>query len=319
MPLRSSTPPSEIGRVTNGNVLDARRRIEQAVARHRQAGGVGDRGRFDRGLGAVEEAVEHLRVEAAALGLLGRQAVVAPHRLGRRFAEVRQPLVAAAGGGDRKAAGARPVDQVADQRRLVAEGERIDHARLGRLSRQQRAAERIGLDRDVDDVLAVRERRQAVLDRGDRMAGAFDDDVDRRMRHQRLPVLADVGRAAVLQRRVEAGRARLRVAPADPRQVSACAVGREIGDADEMHARRARNLRQVHRAELAGADQADADRLASRLRVVAVVRAGSCVGRSLRRRASARRSRSRARSPACRPSTAARPGSPSAGSRRAGS
>ena len=110
-------------------------------------------------------------------------------------------------------------------------------------------------------MLAVRERRQAVLDRGDRVARAFDDDVDRRMRHQRLPVLADVGRAAVLQRRVEAGRAGLRVAPADPRQVPARAVGRQIGDADQVHTRRARNLRQVHRAELAGADQADADRL----------------------------------------------------------
>ncbi len=244
-----------------GDVFDAGRRIEQAVARHGEAGGVGHRGAFDRGLGAVEEAVEHLRVEAAALGLLGREAVVAPHGLRRRFAEVRQPLVAAAGGHHRKAAGARPVDQVADQRRLVAEGERIDHAGFGRLARQQRAAERIGLDRDVDHVLAVREGFQAVVDRGDRVAGAFDDDVDRRMAHQRLPVLADVG-GAVLQRCVEAGRARLRVVPADAREVAARAVGRQVGDADQVHARRARNLRQVHRAELAGADQADADRLA---------------------------------------------------------
>jgi hypothetical protein len=53
-----------------------------------------------------------------------------------------------------------------------------------------------------------------------------------------------------------------RVAPADAREVAARAVGREVGDADEVHARRARDLRQVHRAELAGADQADADRLA---------------------------------------------------------
>jgi hypothetical protein len=34
----------------------------------------------------------------------------------------------------------------------------------------------------------------------------------------------------------------------------------EIGEPREMHARRAPHLRQEHRAELAGADQADADR-----------------------------------------------------------
>jgi hypothetical protein len=42
----------------------------------------------------------------------------------------------------------------------------------------------------------------------------------------------------------------------------ACVVGREVGDRRQVHAGRARNLRQVHGAELAGADQADADRLA---------------------------------------------------------
>ena len=137
------------------DVLDARRRVEQPVARYREPGRVGDRGRLDRRLRAVEEAVEHLRVEAAALGLLGRQAVVAPHGVRRRLAEVRQPLVAAARGGDREAAGARPVDQVADQRRLVAERERVDDARVGGALREQRPAERIRLDRHVDDVLAV--------------------------------------------------------------------------------------------------------------------------------------------------------------------
>src|SRR4029079_6734279 len=52
----------------------------------------------------------------------------------------------------------------------------------------------------------------------------------------------------------------LRVAPADARRVAPRAVGREVGDADEVNARLARDLGQVHRAELAGADQADADR-----------------------------------------------------------
>ena len=45
-------------------------------------------------------------------------------------------------------------------------------------------------------------------------------------------------------------------------RLAARRVGRQVGDADQVHARRARDLRQVHGAELAGADQADADRLA---------------------------------------------------------
>ena len=201
MPLRSSTPPSPIGRVTKGMSSTLAGGYKQAVARHAQPGGIADRGAFDRRLAAVEEAVEHLRVQAAARGLLGRQAVVAPDRVGRALREVRQPLVAAPGRDHREAAGARPVDQVADQRRLVAEGQRIDHAGLGGALRQQRAAEGIGLDGDVDHVLAVREGLQAMLDRGDRIAGAFDDDVDRRMPHQRLPVVADMGAAAASPRR----------------------------------------------------------------------------------------------------------------------
>src|SRR6266536_2714333 len=36
----------------------------------------------------------------------------------------------------------------------------------------------------------------------------------------------------------------------------------EIRDADEMHTRRLRHLREIHGAELAGADQADAKRFA---------------------------------------------------------
>ena len=117
-----------------------------------------------------------------------------PHGLRRRLREVRQPLVAAPRGDDRKARGARPVDQLADQRRLVAIGEAVDHAGVRRLARQQRPAERVGLDRDVDHVLAVAECLEAMLDRSDRIARAFDDDIDLRMAHQRLPVVAEVRR-----------------------------------------------------------------------------------------------------------------------------
>jgi hypothetical protein len=197
MPLRSSTPPSLLRAGDEGNVFHARGRVEEAVRRHAEAGGVGHRRAFYRRLGAVEKAVEHLRVEPAAQRLLGREAVVAPHGLGRRFGEVRQPLVAAPGRHHRKAAGARPVDQVADQRGLVAEGQRIDHARLLRLVREQGAAEGVGLDRHVDHVLAVREGIEAVVDGGDGVAGALDHDVDGRLARHGLPVVGDPGGAGL--------------------------------------------------------------------------------------------------------------------------
>ena len=154
-PLWCSTPPSSRGRISDGNLVDRTGRIQQPAGRRREAGGVAHRGGLDRRLRAVEEGIEHLRVQAAELRLLGREAVVAPHRLGRRLREMRQPLVAAAGRDDRESGGARPVHQVADQRRLVAVGQAVDHARLRCPLRQQRPAERVGLDRHVDHVLAV--------------------------------------------------------------------------------------------------------------------------------------------------------------------
>jgi hypothetical protein len=167
--------------------------------------------------------------------------------------------VAAARGHHRKAAGARPVDQVADQRRLVTERQRIHHAGLLRLACQHRAAQCVGLDGDVDHVLVLRERAKAVIHRGDRRAGALDDHVDRRMAHQRLPVVADV-RATLAQRGIERGGLRALERPAHARQVAACSIGRQVGDAHQVHAWRAWRLRQVHRAELAGADQSHAHR-----------------------------------------------------------
>src|SRR3546814_2295153 len=66
----------------------------------------------------------------------------------------RQVLSSLAGGDDRKAAGARPVDHLGDKRRLVAVGEAVDDARLGRLGREQRTCERVGLDVHHHHVLA---------------------------------------------------------------------------------------------------------------------------------------------------------------------
>ena len=105
---------------------------------------------------------------------------------------MRQPLVAAARGDDAEAGGARPVDQVADERGLIAVGEAVDHARL--LPPSARAADRRTASAStvtMTTCLPVAERGERVLDRRDRIAGGLDHDVDRGMRDQRLPVVAD--------------------------------------------------------------------------------------------------------------------------------
>ena len=244
-------------------VLHRARREGEPVRRRRQAGRVGDGRAFDRGLGAVEERVEHLGVQAAALGLLFVEAPVFPDRLRRRLREVRQPLVAAARRRDGKARGARPVDQFADQRRLVAVGEAVDHTRFGGTAREQRAAEGIGFHRHHHHTLAVPEGFQRMLDGGDRIAGRFDDHVDLGMGDQRLPVVGQE-RVAVLARFGERRGGRDIGLPAQPRQILPRAGRRHVGDAEQMDARRRRDLAQVHRAELAGADQADAQRIVVR-------------------------------------------------------
>ena len=263
MPLRSSTPPSLFGRVTHGMSSTL------AGGYSRPSLGTASPVALDTavvsiaGLRAVEEAVEHLRVQAAALGLLGRQAVVAPDRLGRRLAEVRQPLVAAPGRDHREAAGARPVDQVADQRRLVAEGEPVDDAGLGCASArssgpQKASASTVTLTTCLPCANAARQWSTAAIgcpvhSTTMSIAGCATSAC------QSSPTCV----VAVLQRAASSDAADVRSAFQPTRaRLRRAAAGDEVGDADEMDARRARHLREVHRAELAGADQADADRLA---------------------------------------------------------
>src|SRR3954468_16904601 len=80
------------------NLVDRARRVDQAFGCWRKARDVAYLDRLDRPVRAVQERVEHFRIQAADLGLLGREAVVAPHGFGGRLPEVRQPLVAAARG-----------------------------------------------------------------------------------------------------------------------------------------------------------------------------------------------------------------------------
>jgi hypothetical protein len=114
--------------------------------------------------------------------------------------------------------------------------------------RQQGTAEGIRLDRDHHQVLAVCESLERMLHRGHRIAGRLDDDVDLRVGDDLAPVLDDGRRLHQLRRPAHALQVRLRVRR------------REVRDGHEPDAGRPRHLRQVHRRELARADQADAQR-----------------------------------------------------------
>src|SRR5262249_29610280 len=177
---------------------------------------------------SVEEGVEHLGIEPADSRLLGRESVVPPYCFRRRLREVRQPLVPASCRNDTETCGARPVDEIADERGLVAEGETVDDARLRRLAGQERATERVCFDGDVDDVFAVAECFQAMLDCSDRITGAFDDNVDLRVCDQRLPVLAEMRRTA-RQSLVDRARCEALRLPADSLEVRTRLRRREIG------------------------------------------------------------------------------------------
>ena len=91
---------------------------------------------------------------------------------------------------------------LANERRLVAPSEAVDHARALGLAREQRAGKRIGLDIDHHDVLAVPDRSERVAYAGGRNAGRLDDDFDLGAGDQRLRILRHVrgaARARVLQ------------------------------------------------------------------------------------------------------------------------
>ena len=235
-------------------IVDAAGRKQQPVRRHVQPGGVGDRRHFDRGFGAVEKRVEHLRVHAGRLRFARRQPVMAPDAFRRHVVIGRQVFGALAGGDDAKAGRARPVHHLGGQRRLVAIGQRIDHAGLARLLRQQRARQHVGLDIDHDDMLARRDRRAGMPDADGGIAGGLHHDVHR--------AAGDRARAVVGERRPRDPR----LIPADGAARLAGAVAVEIDDDGHLQPRRVRHLRQEHRAEFAGADQRDANRFAGRAR-----------------------------------------------------
>jgi hypothetical protein len=103
------------------------------------------------------------------------------------------------------------------------------------------------------------ERGETVLNRRNRVARAFDDEIDGRVAHDRKPVVRHEGRS-VRERCGQGRRGGSLGAPSDAHEIRPRARGRKIGDGHDAHAGGAGDLREVHRAELAGADQADAYR-----------------------------------------------------------
>ena len=175
---------------------------------------------------------------------------MAPDAFRRHVVIGRQVFGALAGGDDAKAGGAGPVHHLGGQRRLVAIGQRIDHAGLARFLREQRPRQHVGLDIDHDDMLAGRDRGAGMPDADRGIAGGFHDHVHR--------AAGDGARAVV----GEGGRCDPRLVPADGAAGLAGAVAVEIDDHRHLQPRRVRHLRQKHRAEFAGADQRDANRFA---------------------------------------------------------
>ena len=259
IPIQAPTPPTSRAPLPSHGKLRVgdksyllRSGSEETVLRHVEAGRVGDCRHLDRGFGAVEKRVEHLRVHSAAPRLLGGQPVMLPDSVGCHRVVGRQIFGSLACRGDRKPGGARPIDQFAGQRRLVAVGERIDDALRARLLGQQRPRQHIGFDIDHDDVLSGCDRGVGVRDTGRRAAGRLYD-------HLHLGVVAGLGADGD-----EPGRRDPTLVPADGPAGGAGPFGVEIGDDRDIDAGHRRRLVQEHRAEFAGPDQPDLDRAPGR-------------------------------------------------------
>ena len=100
-----------------------------------------------------------------------------------------------------------------------------------------------------------------VPDAGNRMAGRLDDALDLVAGGERACIVEHAGLAG-LDGIAQACGAVALGGPADAGERGARLADVEIGDADDVETRNALGLGQHHRAELAGADQADSDRAA---------------------------------------------------------
>ena len=159
-----------------------------------QPGGVRHGGHLDGALGAVEKAVEHLRVHAARSRVFGCEAVMVPHRVGRALVVRRQVLGALARRHHREPRGPRPVHHFTDQRGLVAIRQRIHDARLVGPALEQRAGQCVRLHVHHHDVLLVFTARQHMRNARRRITGGVDHDVHERRLDERHAVECQHGR-----------------------------------------------------------------------------------------------------------------------------
>src|SRR5581483_9373648 len=241
-----------------GELETRRRREAQALALRHEPRGVAHRAHLDARLGAIDEAVEHLRIDRGAILYLKVLIEDVPQRVGRRLMISRVITRALAGGDHFEAAGARPVDMLADQRRLVAPGEAVDDTGAGGAAREQRTGDDIGLHIDHDDVLAVLDGLERVADAGRGNAGGLDDDVDLWRADQRIGIVRDE-RGTARERVIERGGGISVGIPAGGFELILRARDVEIDHADEMHAARQAHLREEHGAEFSGTDEHDAN------------------------------------------------------------
>jgi hypothetical protein len=184
---------------------------------HVQPAGIGDGRHLDRRFGAVEKAVEHLRVHARAGGFLGRQAIVAPDVIGGDVMIGGQVFRALARGGDGEARGAGPVDHLGHQRGLVAVSHGIDDALGAGLGGQHGAGQHVGLDVDHDHVAACLDGGAGVAQARLGRAGGLDHHLH-------------IGGAGLRAAVHETGGGDQGVVPARRADGGAGAVGVKVGD-----------------------------------------------------------------------------------------
>ena len=144
--------------------------------------------------------------------------------------------------------GARPIDEFANQRGLVAIAHRVDDAGALRFAREKGPCEAIRFNIDHDDRLTVGKGRAGMGDAGGRRAGDFEHHVDIVAGAQFLAVFDEVNALYQL------------VFPAHGAAGGARAAQVEIGDGGYFQ-RAGRRLIEKHGAELSGADEADPDRV----------------------------------------------------------
>ena len=145
-----------------------------------QAGCIADRRHLDAGLGAIDEGIEHFRVDRLAIVDLEIFVENIPHRIGRGLVIGRVIARALPRRDDIEAVGARPIHLLADHGGLITPGERVNHpGRLG-LTRQQRPGHRIGFHIHHHDMLAILDAHLRETDTSARIARRLDYHLDRR-------------------------------------------------------------------------------------------------------------------------------------------